>query len=414
MPDRVWSMTARERAVADRVDRQWGQLLAEVDAGAADRDATRSAVPERFLTAAAVQGLQALPLPTHVGGEDVGPLVWTLVLETIGVRCRDGGFAMILGIRAAIAQALLEVARPDLVNRYAIPIARGTLPVALAYSEDADTHSWRTTLSGPPGKRVLSGRKTFVSGGLHAQAFLTYARSDHGDVVACMVHQDDPGVSVVPASPVGTRTSGPASIELDAVAIPEDRIVTAVDGQTHAQRLLNTRRLTACAAPLGQARALVELSASRLSTTIRQGASLADLPNVQGALGRMQIAVEGARALLYRAADLACEGHVDPLFDPMVSAAKHVAARAARTVLDEAQRVLGGHFYYGDPYFGTCLHDFAGLMTVAGTQDLLEINLGALASAQLREDQPRAKPDAPCDPGTPDPTSQHERLDIPT
>lgn len=54
--------------------------------------------------------------------------------------------------------------------------------------------------------------------------------------------------------------------------------------------------------------------------------------------------------------------------------------------------MLGGHFYYGDPYFGTCLRDFAGLATVAGTQDLLEINLGALAGTQLRHLPARPHP----------------------
>jgi alkylation response protein AidB-like acyl-CoA dehydrogenase len=96
----------------------------------------------------------------------------------------------------------------------------------------------------------------------------------------------------------------------------------------------------------------------------------------------MYIAVEAARAMLYRVADRPAD-QVDPVFDPPAAAAKHFIAEQVRYVVEQAIRVLGGQFYYGDPAFGACLRDFAGLVAVAGTQDLLEVNLGALAAAHL-------------------------------
>jgi alkylation response protein AidB-like acyl-CoA dehydrogenase len=88
--------------------------------------------------------------------------------------------------------------------------------------------------------------------------------------------------------------------------------------------------------------------------------------------------------MLYRAARRVAAGEADPLFDPVLSAAKHFIVERVRSVLEETLQVLGGYFYYGDPYFGTCLRDFAGLVAVAGTQDLLEVNLGTLACMHLR------------------------------
>ena len=351
------------------------------------RHLAAGAVPRRRQA----QGLLGFSLPTSVGGWGLDQLTWILVLEEIGYRCRDTGFALIVGVRVAIADALIEVGRPDVIERYVRPLVAGKLGIALAYSEDADAFAMRTTLTQGTGGCRLSGRKDFLTGGQQARVFLTYARAESGDLTACLVHRDDPGVEVIPLYPVGTRTSGPAALVLRDVPVPEDRIVVDTDGFSHAQRLLNTRRLMVAAAPLGRARDLVERSAAHLRRTIRQDEPLAQRPNVQAALGRMIIAVESARALLYRAAERVAAGDSDPLFDPLVSAAKQAAVTAVRSVLEEALHVLGGHFYYGDPYFGTCLRDFAGLVAVAGTQELLEINLGALLAATTKDTTERTQ-----------------------
>lgn len=379
----MWSLTADEERVARLVDQRWGHLLTEINTDAAQRDAANVTVPARFLAAAGDSGLQAFPLPGEAHGEGADLLTWAMVLEQIGYRCQDTGFPLIVGIRATIAHVLLESGKPGLIREYVTPIARGTLGIALAYSEDADAFSMRTTVCRVTGGGYrLSGRKDFMTGGLAAEVFLTYARNESGDLTACLVHRDDPGVEITPLTPVGTRTSGPAALRLRDVPLAPGRIVTAVDGLSHAQHLLNSRRLIVCCAPVGRARALVELSIARLETTIRNGQPLTTLPNVQAALGRMYIAVETARAMLYRTAAMAAHGSSDPLFDPAVSAAKHFIVERVRFVLEQAMQVLGGYFYYGDPYFGICMRDFAGLVAVAGTQDLLEVTIGALAAAR--------------------------------
>jgi alkylation response protein AidB-like acyl-CoA dehydrogenase len=322
-----------------------------------------------------------LTLPTEVGGAGLDAVTWTLVMERVGYLCRDSGFPLIVGIRNVIAETLLESGRADLTERYVVPIVAGTLSAALAYSEDSDAFTQRTVLREHGDGYLLSGHKDFMTGGDHAEVFLVYAGNEAGDMVSCLVHREDPGVTVTRLEPVGMRTSGPAALDLRDVPVPADRLVAAVDGLSHAQRLLNSRRLIVSCAPIGRARTVVELCVARLTSTIRHGLPLIEQPNVQASLGRMYLAVETARAMLYRAARRVADGEADPLFDPVVSAAKHVVANQVSLVLDEAMRILGGYFYYGDPYFGTCLRDFAGLIAVAGTQELLEINLGTLASS---------------------------------
>lgn len=381
MDEGMWSVTDRQRRAAELVDERWGALLDEISAEAAARDAARAPIPAEFFRRAGATGLQALPLPPEVGGS-MDTADWVAVLEHIGYRCRDNGFPLVLNIRTSLARILFDPDRPDLIDDYVAPIAHGDLTIAIGYTENSDVLSFRTTLTKTGDGFVLDGRKDFMTGGANADVFLVYARTDTGDLVGCLVHRDDPGVTVVPVEPLGTRTCAPAAIELRGVPLAVSRVVSGKDGLSHAQRFLNDRRLMVCCAPVGQARALVEMTAARLGSTIRGGRSLDSLSNVQATLGRMYIAVEAARAMLYRAAEQPAT-EIDAAFNPVISAAKHFIVQQVRFVAEQAMRVLGGHFYYGEPYFGICLHDFAGLVTVAGTQDLLEINLGALASAYL-------------------------------
>jgi alkylation response protein AidB-like acyl-CoA dehydrogenase len=123
-----------------------------------------------------------------------------------------------------------------------------------------------------------------MTGGALADVFLTDARTEAGDMAAFLVHREDPGVSVIPRTPLGTRTSGPAALSLHDVPIPGGRIVAGTDGLTHARRLLNARRRTVCCAPAGPARTLVELTATRLTPAIRYGEPLMLMPNVQAAV----------------------------------------------------------------------------------------------------------------------------------
>lgn len=391
----MWSTVPDEAWVAREVLERWGELLAEIGRDAAERDEAGEAVPDDFLRRAARAGLPSVVLPREVGGEAVDPLTWAMMLEQIGYLCRDTGFPLIIGIRAVIAQALWESGRADLREEYVVPVACGDLGIALAYSEDADAFNLRTRLRQSGDGCRLTGRKDFITGGAVSDVFLTYARTEPGDMAACLVHRDDPGVRVRPLRPAGTRTSGPAALELDDVALPRHRIVAAVDGLSHAQRILNARRLVVCCAPVGRARALVELTIARLNATDRHDGPVSSLPNVQAVLGRMFTAVEAARAMLYHATAHAARGGDDPVFDAIVSAAKLFVVDQVRIVMEHALQVLGGHAYYGDPYFGICLRDFSGLVAVAGTQDLLAVNLGALAATCLAPPPPaRDGPDA--------------------
>jgi len=367
----------RRSEVAGFVRDRWGGLLTEIGGTVVERDEARLPPPAGLMAAAGSAGLLALSLPQQVGGENVDALTWGMVLEQIGYLCQDSAFPMIINHQIDIARLVWESGRDDLIERYVVPLAQGRFGAGIAYTEDADAFSFRTEVHRKGDGFVLSGHKPYVTAALGSEVFLTFALDEAGDMVAYMVERDDPGVSVVAAEPVAMRTAGPCAITFEDVFLPADRIVVASDGLTHAQRFLGFQRLWAACAPLGRAQAVLEECATRLAATVRYGEPLAGLTSVEASLGRMYVAIESARAMLYHALSRVAQGRAELVFDPVVAAAKYFAVEQVRFVLERALAVSGGHGFYGTPHLGRYMRDFSGLTLLAGTQDILEVNLGA-------------------------------------
>jgi len=371
------NVTERRAEVAGFVRERWGDLLAEIGGTVVERDEARLPPPSGLLATAGSSGLVALSLPQQVGGENADALTWGMVLEQIGYLCEDSALPLILNHQIDIAKFVCESGRADLIEAYALPVAQGRRGAGIAYTEEADAFSFRTLLRRKGDGFLLSGHKTYVTAALISDVFLTYALDETGDMQACMVQLDDPGVTVTAAEPVAMRTAGAGSITFEDVPLSADRILVATDGLTHAQRFLGYQRLWAACAPLGRAQAILEDCATRLATRVRYGESVAGLKNVEASLGRMYVAIESARVMLHHALSRVADGRAEVVFDPVVAAAKYFAVEQIRFVLDRAQGLLGGHGFYGTPHLGRYTRDYAGIAVLAGTQDILEVNLGA-------------------------------------
>jgi alkylation response protein AidB-like acyl-CoA dehydrogenase len=129
-------------------------------------------------------------------------------------------------------------------------------------------------------------------------------------------------------------------------------------------------------------RALHEHCIDQLGQTQRYGVALTEMQNVQAALGRQYAAIEAARTTLYRALSLLAghEGRLDPVFDPVISAAKHEITNHGVDLAVSALRLLGGRGYLRGRA-ERFLRDACALLAAGGTQDVLEIELGAQAIA---------------------------------
>ncbi|MBP5935548.1 acyl-CoA dehydrogenase family protein [Streptomyces acidiscabies] len=370
-------------AIGELVGERWGGLLEEIGAGAAERYAAGEAFPRSFLARAAQAGLHRLSMPKDVGGEGLGSNVWGRVLEEMTHRCDEAAFPLVVSMSTSIAFTLHQSGDAALTENYVRPLVSGELTATLGFTEDADFWSWETELTRDGECGVLSGRKSYLTGGLLSHVFLVYAGSGQGRLAACLVHHDDPGVTVTPANGIGLQSAGMAVLDLAEVRLGQERILTWTDGLDHSQLYLNERRSMQAAWTVGRMRALVDRCAARLRTATRQGRPVLDYPNVAAGLGRMHIVTDAARTMTHDVLDRQARGETDLTYDAKISAAKHFSAEQSMLIAHEALRVLGGHAFYGDEFYGRYLRDCAGLIPAGGTQHSLEITIGNMVAKHL-------------------------------
>lgn len=213
--------------------------------------------------------------------------------------------------------------------------SRGGLPTTIARRIDG---GWE-----------LSGRKTFTTLAPVLDIFVVLAtvepEQERGNF---LVERDTPGLSVDPTwDALGMRGTGSHDLVLDAVRIPvAARIVARADkppGDGASGR--GWAALTLGAVYLGVARSARDHAASYAQQRVPSGLGkpISELEAVQETLGKMDLAIRGARALLLNtAAAWDRDSAIRRNLTPDIAASKYLSTNAAIDVTDMAMRLAGG------------------------------------------------------------------------
>jgi acyl-CoA dehydrogenase len=190
---------------------------------------------------------------------------------------------------------------------------------------------------------VLDGRKTWISNGGIADAYLVVARTDDAPgargLSALLVDASSPGLEV--EERIDVIAPHPlATLRFDGVRVPASRLVGASgEGFKVAMATLDVFRSTVGAAALGFARRALDESLARVTSRQLFGAPLADLQLVQGKLAEMALDVDAAALLIYRAA-WTKDGGAERVTRE-AAMAKLYATEAAQRVVDAAVQLHG-------------------------------------------------------------------------
>ena len=268
-------------------------------------------------------------------------------------------------------------------ERYVEPIIRGQRFVSFAYTENADAFNFQSTAKKIGDHYLLNGKKVMVTGGAMADAFVTVVRDEQDDLKIFLIERDDPGVTLTPVSVMGFRSIGLVSLEFKDTLLTADRVLVAHDGLSHAQKFLNQRRVILSCAPLGRMKGLIESCVEHLGQTERYDRPLSEMQSVQSNLGQMYMQAETSRTLVYEALGRLTRGETNPYWDPFVSMTKYTVADNAIQVAQAAIGLVGGVGYLKERPFERNLRDFFGLIPGAGSQNILEADLGQYIINQI-------------------------------
>ena len=372
LPEEIAALRARLRAfVRDELlsrERAEG-LLREADVPADLRREVRA----RSLAL----GFYRLLQPTELGGGGLGPLGAVALREEIAAANSVLG-AFVLGGSGG----LLRYGTPVQRERYLLPVLRGELAAAFAFTDAREGP--RTTATFRNGFFVLSGRKAFVSGGPHADLLLTVATvvenagGPTGSAVF-IVSRTVPGVVLRRA--FRTLDGGlHGDFAFDSVAVPPDDLLGEIGtGLPRALDNITGLRLNVAAQACGAGRWALDHALEQATRPHRSGTPLSEHEQVQAMLADSAIDLFAARAAVYAAAREAESGA-----DATTSAAtaKILATEAVARIVDRAMQLAGGQAVVEDHPLAVLYQRVRGWRIAEGANDVLRLTIARTMLAQ--------------------------------
>ncbi|PKO13668.1 MAG: acyl-CoA dehydrogenase [Chloroflexi bacterium HGW-Chloroflexi-10] len=321
-------------------------------------------------------GLLGLHIPEEYGGLGLDPITCAYTLEGFGYGCKENGIFLSMGAHLwAVETPILLYGNEDQKQKYLPKLSSGEWVGAHAISEpesgsDAMSMSTNVTIDGD--FAILNGRKTFVTNAPSADLFIVFATGSkkHGfAAINCFViEKGTPGLSVeTKTSKMGTRTSHMADVILENCRIPlENRIGKANLGYQIFSRIMMWERALILAPFIGTMQRQMEECIAYANQRQQFGKQLAAYQTISSKIVEMQVRLEAARMLLYKAA-WSFE-HADPGM-PSSIAKLWISESAVQTFLDAIQ-IFGGYGYTIDYEIERNLRDAIGAKLYSGTTEM--------------------------------------------
>lgn len=359
---------------------------------AAELERDNRPVPRDMVRRYAEMGLLGINTPEALGGLGLTNLDALIVLEELAKVSSAVAFPVFEACVGPV-RAIQHFAPEELKRRIVPQVCAGETIVAVSMSEPAaGTALTDLTTRGviADGKVTINGTKRWCSGGGHSDAYLVYTRLSDAPgargIGAVLVEKGTPGLGFgQPETLMGFRGVPSADLMFDDCVVPEGNIVVPAGGFAKLMEAFDLERCGNATMALGQASGALEDVLAYVQERQQFGKPLVDFQAVQMKLAEMQIEVEAARLLIWRAAVNSDQG-LPSILDS--SSAKCFANQIARTVTGNAVQLMGGYGYSTQYPMERRMRDAWGWGIAGGAIDIQKVNI-ASAMVGRRFDQRR-------------------------
>lgn len=381
---------SEEQLALQQVARAFAQK--ELAPLAAQLESGNTPLPHYMVSKMAEMGFLGINIPAELGGLGLSNLDALIVLEefakissAVAFPCFEANVGPVHAIRHFA---------PDALKQRIVPaVCRGEIVLAVSMSEpDAGTALTDLKTRGIfDGDHVtINGTKRWCSGGGHSDAYLVYTRLSDAPgakgVGAVLVEKGTPGLSFgEPETLMGFRGVPSADIYLDNVRVPVGNIVVPAGGFAKLMEAFDLERCGNATMALAQASGALQDVLAYVQERQQFGKPLVDFQAVQMKLAEMQMEIEAARLLIWRAAVNADKG-LPSVLDS--STAKCFANQIARNVTGNAVQMMGGYGYSTAYPMERRMRDAWGWGIAGGAIDIQKVNI-ASAMVGRRFDQRR-------------------------
>ena len=315
-------------------------------------------------------GFFRLTQPAELGGGGLGPLGQVALREEIAASGSVLGRFVLGG-----SGGLLRHGTPEQRERFLLPVLRGELAAAFAFTDAREGP--RTTAVRRGERFYVSGVKSFVTGGPHADLLLTVANVTENPggptgTAILVVRRDAPGVAL--RRELRTLDGGVhGEFEFRDVAVPAADVLGEIGtGLPRALENITALRLGVAATACGAGRWALEYTLAQVERPHRTGTPLAEREQVQAMIADSATDLFAARCALYAAAR-AAEAGAD--VEVETAMAKSLATEAVARIVDRAIQLTGGAAVVEDHPLARLYRRVRGWRIAEGTTEVLRLTI---------------------------------------
>ena len=298
-------------------------------------------------------GMMGIIFPESYGGAGMGYIEYAVVVEELSRVCGSVGIS-IAAQNSLCSNHIYAMGNEAQKQKYLVPLASGQALGAWGLTEPgagSDAGAQQTTAKKEGSYWILNGTKNFITHGTEGDIAVVMARTRPGkgtDGISAFILEKGmngfrPGKQ---EDKLGLRASDTSELILEDVKVSEDHLLGEEGvGFKQAMKTLDGGRISIGALALGMAQGAFEESVKYAKVRQTFGKPIIEHQAIAHKLAEMQVKVEAARLLIYKAANLKDQGLP---YAKAASMAKLYASEAGYEVANEAVQIFGGYGYSKD------------------------------------------------------------------
>ena len=348
--------------------------LKEVAPIAAEIDETER-FPEETWHKLADMGMMGIAYPEEVGGAGMSYVTYIGACEELAKHCATTS-VMVSAHSSLCCWPISEYGTEAQKEKYLSKLCSGEWLGAFGLTEPGagtDAAMQKTVAEDKGDHWVLNGSKIFITNAGFANVFVVFAMTDKSlgtkGISAFIVERDFPGFKVGShEKKMGIRGSSTCELVFEDCIVPKENLLGEIGkGFKIAMTCLDRSRIGLGAQALGIAQAAIDECVKYTKERVQFGKRISQFQNTQFQLADMQAKLDGARLLIYRAAQ-AKQDH-EP-YSHLAAMGKLMASEVASDVTRRALQLVGGYGYTREYPFERFMRDAKITEIYEGTSEV--------------------------------------------
>jgi acyl-CoA dehydrogenase len=337
-------------------------------------------VPRALFTSLGRLGLISMAIPQEYGGGGVDDYRFNVVIQEEAARALVtlGGLRTHLDI---VLPYFLGLSNAEQRARWLPGLASGELYSAIAMTEPgagSDLAGVRTTAARDGDDYVLTGTKTFITGGLHADLFIVVARTADGGpkrrdgLSLLVVEKGCPGFTIGRVlEKVGLAAQDIVELSFASVRVPATNLLGEAGAAfSYLTRNLAQERLAIAVGSVASARAALDTTIAYVRERTAFGQRISDFQNTKFELAAMAAELEAGQALL----DAAISAHLVSRLTPVDAAkTKLFCTEMQGRIVDRCVQLHGGYGYMLEYPIARLYADARATRIYGGTSEVMKL-----------------------------------------